>query len=231
MRALEKPLLAVGHRRYARDGAASRNRMSFRTLRRRREDASANDVCLLAKAKAGDAAAFSEFYERYAQRVLIFTTRRALDVELALDLTSETFAVALATCRQFRGRTDEEEQAWLFAIARSQLSRYWRRGAVERQALCRLGIEVPSLDDAEIERVETLAGLHDLKPRLTQAIDALPRDQRQAIELRVVEELDYAEVAERLNATEQVVRARVSRGLRALGRALAETSTESEAVV
>ncbi len=185
---------------------------------------------MLARARRGDVAAFGEFYELYSRRVLVYLTRRALDVEVAFDLTSETFAVALETCRQFRGRSAEEEQAWLFAIARTQLSRYWRRGAVHREAVARLGIDTPALTDGEIERVEALAGVAALRPRLMQALAELPPDQRRAIELRIVRECDYTEAAAQLEVSEQVVRARVSRGLRTLERSLTDRA-EAEAAV
>ena len=45
-------------------------------------------------------------------------------------------------------------------------------------------------------------------------------DQRDALRLRVVEERSYPEVADALGVSEQTARARVSRGLRALARAL-----------
>ena len=49
---------------------------------------------------------------------------------------------------------------------------------------------------------------------------ALPPDQRRAIELRIVEDLAYEEMAAVLAVSEQVARARVSRALRALARML-----------
>jgi RNA polymerase sigma-70 factor (ECF subfamily) len=168
-----------------------------------------------------DPDAFAEFYEAYAQRVLVFLTRRVLDVEAAFDMTSETFAQALRLRESFRGETAAEEQAWLFQIARTQLSRYWRRGIVERDATARLDVGRPELTIEELERVETLAGLGQLSAEIRDALEHLPADQRRAIELRVVLELDYAEVARELDISEDVARARVSRGLRALGRRLA----------
>lgn len=167
-----------------------------------------------------DPAAFDQVYDRYAERILLFFTRRVLDVDTAMDLTAETFAEVLDKREQFRGETDEEEAGWIFAIARSQVSRYWRRGDVEREAVRRLAIQIPHVSDAEAERVETLAGLHDLKPVLSEALGALPDDQRRAVQLRVVDELGYGEIAERLAVSEDVIRARVSRGLRAMARVL-----------
>jgi RNA polymerase sigma-70 factor (ECF subfamily) len=175
--------------------------------------------CLLQAAKS-DPDAFAEFYEQYIRRVIAFLLRRTFDPELALDLAAETFATALLRRHDFRGSTEEQERAWLFAIARTQLSHYVRRGQVERRAVRRLGIMTTSMAPDEIARIEEMAGLADLKSRLVGALDALAPEQRQAVELRVLSEFDYRRIAQEMNSTEEVARARVSRGLRMLARQL-----------
>ena len=90
-----------------------------------------------------DADEFAELYEREAETVLLFVTRRTLDAEVALDITAETFAQAFRGRRGFRGSTAPEERAWLFTIARRQIGRWVRRGSVERRALNALGANVP----------------------------------------------------------------------------------------
>jgi RNA polymerase sigma factor (sigma-70 family) len=175
-----------------------------------------------------DPDAFAAFYDAYAERVLLFLVRRMLDVDAAFDLLSETFATALERRHQFRGSSAEEEQGWLFSIARSELSHYWRDGRVERTALARIGVGVPGLTDPDIERIEQLAGINDLFPALHDAMAELPEDQRRAVELRVVEEHGYAEVATMLGVSEQTARARVSRGLRALARRLPQAPAMME---
>jgi RNA polymerase sigma factor (sigma-70 family) len=175
--------------------------------------------CLLARARE-DSDAFADFYDAYAERVLLFLVRRVLDVDTAFDLVSETFAKALEHRHQFRGRTAQEEQGWLFSIARSELSHFWRDGRVERSALARLGVPVPGLTDPEIERIEQLAGIAALAAELADAMAALPEEQRRAVELRVIEECGYADVAVMLGVSEQTARARVSRGLRTLAQRL-----------
>jgi RNA polymerase sigma-70 factor (ECF subfamily) len=182
---------------------------------------------LLAQSRQ-DPDAFAEFYDAYAERILLFLVRRVLDVDTAFDLLSETFATALERRHQFRGSTAEEEQGWLYAIARSELSHFWRDGKVERIALARLGVGVPALSDPEIERIEQLAGINDLVPALQDAMASLPEDQRRAVELRVVEEHGYAEVASILGVSEQTARARVSRGLRALAQRLPKPAAVME---
>jgi RNA polymerase sigma-70 factor (ECF subfamily) len=65
-----------------------------------------------------------------------------------------------------------------------------------------------------------LDGLHE-------ALAELPEGQREAIELRVVEDLDYDGVAKRLDTTPAAARVRVHRGLAAL-RNLLTNSMEAQ---
>jgi RNA polymerase sigma-70 factor (ECF subfamily) len=163
-----------------------------------------------------DAAAFAAFYERYVQRVSVYFVRRVLDPEVAVDLTAETFALALERRRQFRGHNEQEEQGWLFAIARSLLHAYWRKGRIERAAVARLGIERPSLGTEDIEFLYRQADLESLRERIAEALDAVRPDQAAAIRARILEERGYAEIAAEFATTPDVIRARVSRGLRTM---------------
>jgi DNA-directed RNA polymerase specialized sigma24 family protein len=98
---------------------------------------------------------FAELYDRHARALVIFFQRRIYDAEAAVDLMAETFAAAFRDRRNFRGG---DPGAWLYGIARHQLSGYYRRGSVERRALARLGVSRRELTDAEIERIDELAG-------------------------------------------------------------------------
>ena len=164
--------------------------------------------------------AFIALYERDAEAVLIFLTRRTLDVEIALDLTAETFAQAWSGWSGVRIDSPEEVRAWLFTIARRQLGRYLRRGHVERRALRRMGVTLPRLHEDDIDEIERAAGLSALRLVLGAELQKLSHDQRDALQLRIVDELSYEEVARRLGTSESTARARVSRGLRALAVAL-----------
>jgi RNA polymerase sigma factor (sigma-70 family) len=172
--------------------------------------------------------AFTDFYRRRAEGLLVYFARRVCDAEVALDLTAETFARAYDGRAGFRGGDDDAAGAWLYGIARNLLRDWYRRGRCERSALARLGVEVPPLDDAELARIEELAGLEPLRGVLAEALQTLSGAQREALRMRVVEELPYPEVATRLGLTEQTARMRVSRGLRALGRLLEPMTTAEE---
>jgi RNA polymerase sigma factor (sigma-70 family) len=167
---------------------------------------------------------FETLYDASAERLLVYFARRTLDPDTALDLWAETLAQAYAGWLRFRGSTSDEAIAWLYAIAANQWAGYLRRGYAERRALRRLGVARPELAADDIERLEELAGLGALRSRVGSALGSLPLDQQEALRLRVVEELPYAEVAERLNVTEPTARARVSRGLRRLSLTLEEAT-------
>lgn len=163
---------------------------------------------------------FVAFYRAYSQRILRFFVRRTYEAQVALDLTSETFAAAYIARAKFRGGSDAEAEAWIYKIARSQFTRYLRRGTAEKKALARVGIDPPRADAEEIERIEDMASLADLRSAVAAELGRLSAGQRDALGLRVVDELPFSEVARRLGISEQTARARVSRGLRALATAL-----------
>ena len=167
--------------------------------------------------------AFADVYAARSSKLLVFFARRTFDTQVAADLTAETLAQAFQHRRRFRGHTDEEAEAWLYAIARRQLARYARNGAVERRALERLGIQMPVVSEDENERIVELAGLADLRSHIASAFADLSGSEREALRLRIVNERPYAEVATSLGVTEQAARARVSRGLRHLADALDKT--------
>jgi RNA polymerase sigma-70 factor (ECF subfamily) len=79
---------------------------------------------------------------------------------------------------------------------------------------------MPHASEDDLREIEELAGLDTLRAVLGHELRRLSRDQREALRLRVVEERPYPEVAVALGVSEQTARARVSRGLRALARAL-----------
>jgi RNA polymerase sigma factor (sigma-70 family) len=163
---------------------------------------------------------FSRLYQGTAQDLVVFFARRTYDAEAAADLMAETFAKAYLGRRRFRGSTEEEARAWLFGIARRRFAMYVRRGKAERRALRRLGLERPQLVEGEFARIEELAGLDSMRGTLAEHLGSLAPAQRSALELRVVRELPYPDVADRLGISEQAARARVSRALRSLGSAL-----------
>lgn len=163
----------------------------------------------------------TELFDQHAREILGFLARRISDPEAAVDILAETFASAFEGRSEFRGKDPRSERAWLFAIARNQLADHFRSEQAHGSAVRRLGIERRELTDAEYDRIEELAGTHELRELVAEQVERLPVEQQDAVRLRLIDELSYEEVAERLAITQQAARARVSRGLRTLRAAVA----------
>lgn len=181
-----------------------------------------SDAALL-RASAKDAAPFRELYERYARPVYGFHLRRTRDEHVALDFTAETFAQAWLHRSRFRDEADGSAGPWLYGIARNLLAQSVRKRRIELAACERLGVlNRLEHEPATVEPTEVwLDGLDE-------ALDELPEGQRYAVELRVLEDLNYERVAERLGTTPAAARVRVTRGLGHLRLRL--TRDEREAV-
>jgi RNA polymerase sigma-70 factor (ECF subfamily) len=167
-----------------------------------------------------DPTAFADVYLEHHDHVLRYFARRTFDPETAFDLMAETFAELFAHIGEFRGETDEQGCAWMWTIARHRLWHWRERGLVERRCLERLGMPVATLGPAEYERIEELADLQRLAPVLERALEGLGADQRAALRARILEQREYDDIAAEQGVSAQVVRARVSRGLRQLAQLL-----------
>lgn len=183
------------------------------------EDDSSDEVLLACAAHHPEA--FGAFYRRYENAMLVFFLRRTGNPEVAADLTAEVFAAALQSAGRFRA-DGSPAAGWLYGIAKHKLASSRRRGRVEDRARRRLHMQPLVLDDEALERVEALADARRRTEVLNELLNSLPVDQREAVRLRVLEELEYSQIAEQLACSQAVVRQRVSRGLGALRKALTE---------
>jgi RNA polymerase sigma-70 factor (ECF subfamily) len=170
----------------------------------------------LLQAARQDPTAFREFYDRYAVWMRAWLVRQTGSETAALDLTAETFAQAWHASKRFKDMAGGSGAPWLFGIARNLVRQYHKHNRIETAARLRLGMPLAFAECEDYERVDERISAHALGPALRLAMRALPAEQRRALELRVIEQLDYDEVAGRLGCSQNAARLRVSRGLRAL---------------
>jgi RNA polymerase sigma-70 factor (ECF subfamily) len=175
------------------------------------------DAQLIAEARR-DPDALGELYRRHARAVDLFVASRAPQ-GVAGELTAETFAQAALSLARFRDQADGSALPWLYGIARNLLRRYHERHRVETKARARLGMPMHSYE-LDLETTNGRVDAERLAPTLSAALDSLPNSQRQALELRVVDELPYEDVAAALRCSEVAARIRVSRALGTLSRVL-----------
>jgi RNA polymerase sigma factor (sigma-70 family) len=174
-----------------------------------------SDGELLSAIAACDEAAFAAFYRRHLPAVVAFLVRETRDREAAADLAAEVFAAVLLAARRYRDDGDSALR-WVLGIARNKLRASRRRGRIAERARQRLGYEPIALADPDLERVDELAA------QGVALVESLPKHERDAVRLRVIEGQSYGQAAAELQCSELVVRKRVSRGLGRLREGLKE---------
>jgi RNA polymerase sigma factor (sigma-70 family) len=173
-----------------------------------------SDALLLVDADT-DPAAFGELYERHAASVFRWLERRM--GWLAADLTAETFTRAWLQRGRFSDEREGSALPWLLGIAGRLVADAARHDRVETRARERLDLPTELISDDGYDAVE-----RQLSPRpmLERRLAELPVHERDAIDLRIIDELAYDEVARRLNVRPATARLRVSRALGRLRRSV-----------
>lgn len=147
------------------------------------------------------------------------------------DLVQQTMLKGHECRDQFRGSSHAEQLAWLRAILANTLTDAIRklapRGGMRERSL-EAGLEHSS------RRLEAILAADQTSPsqkvirreqllRLADALAQLPEDQRQAVELRHLQGVATAEIAQRMNRSVAAVGGLLQRGLRALRGSLGES--------
>ncbi|GAC1474548.1 MAG: sigma-70 family RNA polymerase sigma factor [Isosphaeraceae bacterium] len=144
----------------------------------------------------------------------------------ASDVVQETLLKAHRSRDQFRGRTEGERAAWLRSILASTMIDTVRKFSREsdrrvrarelEQALgessCRLEALLAADQSSPSERFDH----HEQIMRLSETMAQLPADQRQAVELRHIQELPIAEIGRLMGRSTPAVGGLLQRGMKAL---------------
>jgi RNA polymerase sigma-70 factor (ECF subfamily) len=138
-------------------------------------------------------------------------TRRAADAE---DLVQDTYLKAFRSAAQFERGTNLK--AWLFTILHNTYRNRRRDDGRSPIDVDSEVVEQAAGDSAREFSPEQLLTRASLDQDLQAALDALPPAFRQAVWLRDVEELTYAEIAGVLDVPIGTVMSRISRGRRLL---------------
>lgn len=86
----------------------------------------AHDEAGLVQAAQTNAAAFTQLYQQYVERVYAYVRARTRTEADAADLTQQVFLRALDGLSRYRGK-DTSFAAWLFRIARNTVTDFHRR--------------------------------------------------------------------------------------------------------
>jgi len=171
-----------------------------------------NDSELVVRAKAGDHAAFTQIYERYAPAIYRYIYFRVGEAELAEDLQAEVFLRMLEGIHRYEDR-GWPISAWLYRIAHDRtIDTIRRRRNRQQMPLESWGGMCDGPEGSVSAKLEF--------EEINRSLNDLTADQRQVIQMRFMGDMSIQEVARRLGRTEGSVKALQHRGLQSLARRL-----------
>jgi RNA polymerase sigma-70 factor (ECF subfamily) len=172
------------------------------------------------RARDGDRTALEELLATIAPSIHRFGLRMCRNRHDAEDVLQDTLLNVATHLRDFEGRSSLS--TWAFSLARSACARK-RRGMKNRP---------PAEDDEGLlakadpgPGPDVRAGEHEVALALSNALDALPDDYREAVLLRDVEGLSAAEAAMAIGVSVDALKSRLHRARESLRDAL-ESSLE-----
>ncbi len=157
--------------------------------------------------QSGDSLAFQVIYSRHSGRVYAFLKRR-LEKREEID---EVFQQVFTKFHLSRSQYDPTHALaqWLYVLTKSVLLDHWRK---ESKKLDRPFENELALEETVAEDVQAEPAMG--RERLQEVFKTLALDQRQAVELRMFDELSYEEIAKKLGKTPLNVRQMISRALK-----------------
>lgn len=177
-----------------------------------------SDAAVVRRVLAGDAEAFAILVDRYSDRCARYAVRIVGNREDAEE------AVQDALVRAYRALGDYEERdrfsAWLFRILINQCRSAAARAARRERTFPDVDADLPGAapHDGVIDSAERYAQ----RDRLERALAQLRPEQREAVVLRLGEELSYDEMAMVTGAGVSALKMRVARAVARLRELLTE---------
>jgi RNA polymerase sigma-70 factor (ECF subfamily) len=171
----------------------------------------------LAAARRGEEPGFAELWHALQPAILRYL--RAVVGDAAEDVASETWLQAAKDVRSYRGDA-AGFRVWLFRVARHRALDELRRTSRRKEE--NGDVESYVAEWAAPEDTEGRAEERENTERALRLIARLPKDQAEAVLLRVVAGLDVAQTAKVLGKRDGAVRIAAMRGLKRLAAILAE---------
>ncbi|MES2709005.1 MAG: sigma-70 family RNA polymerase sigma factor [Verrucomicrobiota bacterium] len=176
-----------------------------------------SDHALLKEYGRGGHAAFRELVERHAGLVFGAAWRVSGDRTIAEEVAQDVFC--LLAKKAVLLEAHPSVTAWLHRTAANTAKARRRARRSHDQKLARFAAE------SETAGVPEDAEKGEADGEIDNAINRLPLDEREAVVLRYLRDLDYPIISAELGITESAARKRVSRGLQRLQRLMRSTAT------
>lgn len=183
-----------------------------------------SDAAIVARSRT-DPERFGELYDRYADDVHRYLSRR-IGAALADDLTAETFLAAFRSRHRYDPAA-ERALPWLYGIATNLLRRHARTERTQYRAWERTGAD-PTVAENHADAVVAGVAAEATVRQLAGALARLTARERDVVLLVVWESLTYEETAAALGVPVGTVRSRLNRARRRLRDALGGSNPTKE---
>lgn len=172
-----------------------------------------NDQQLVASLRNGEAGAFTEIYERYWDKLLIYTRRVIRRQPDAEDIVQELFV----SIWRRRHALDIEHalSTYLYNSIRYMAFRYIEKNSTYSDYLHRLAVRIAG-EEGNVTDIEAEIFGRELEGQIDQLIRQLPEKMQEVFILSRRHHLSYKEIAERLSISEETVRKQVYKSLQIL---------------
>jgi RNA polymerase sigma-70 factor (ECF subfamily) len=175
--------------------------------------------------------AFGRLFDRYHDEIFNYILHRTANVELAKDLTAETFYRVLQKLWTFRWR-NVRFSAWLTRVASNEVNGYFRKyknfKTLPLEESDNRMNKISQENSHEMEQASKEMREFLLFESLHQAISLLKVKYQEVITLRFFENKKVKEISEILNKPEGTVKSLIHRALGQLNRRLDSSSFKGE---
>ncbi|HYM61427.1 MAG TPA: sigma-70 family RNA polymerase sigma factor [Thermoanaerobaculia bacterium] len=156
-----------------------------------------DDRALVTRILEGDCDRFSDLVRRYEKRIVNYVYRITHRYEEAHDLTQEIFVKVFLALDRYDPKY--QFSTWLFRIAQNSAIDALRKKGIMEVPLARPTEDEPGGKEREFadDGVSPYRALKnkELRSAIGQAVENLPPDYRELIQLRHYAELSYEEIA------------------------------------
>lgn len=168
------------------------------------------DEKMVERCLQGDDAAWEMVVNSYAKRIYNLTyryTSRRIEAE---DLTQEIFIRVYQNLKSFRSDSGSF-QGWIMKVGRNLIIDHYRRTRRFQQAAGTEEMEAMNLKDDKVINPQRSVEQSEASSFLTEGLQALSPELKEAIILRDLEGMAYQEIAELLGIPEGTVKSRINR--------------------
>lgn len=184
---------------------------------------------LIKRAKK-DPEAFGQIFDHYYPMICRFVYKRTGSLEVAQDITSETFFQALKNLWRYK-ITNRPFKAWLFRIAVVQIAQYYRKKGKVYELTLEYAPQLVAHDSAQADY--SIKEEHDegdtkgMFKELHKALSQLTEVQHTILVLRYFEDKKIKEISEILKLKENTIKSHIRRGLKKLEELISQSQNIS----